>query len=120
MEAAAATPQLRVRNLGGMYRTVLLAPGVSEFGVKEIIAAALGLAVGSFSLVNEAGEWTVPHAALAGDWNAVPHIAPPATQRELFSLLSLPFFDNHSRVYRCHCLPVPAELSAAVSAGVKN
>ena len=76
--AGAAQRRLRVRDLAGVSHTVLLVPGASERGVEITIAAAVGLAVGTFGLVNDAGEWTIPHSALTGDWAAVPLRAPVA------------------------------------------
>lgn len=52
--------------------------------MREAIAVAVGLAVGTFGLMDEEGGSTVMDSTLTGDWNAVPLISPPgpATQGE--------------------------------------
>lgn len=74
----AAAPQLRVRDLGGAYHAVRLVPGASEISVKEAIAGAVGLAVGSYFLRNVCGT-TVMDSTLTGDWTAVLLPGPLAT-----------------------------------------
>ena len=78
---AAAPTLIRVRVHGGDYHTVELAPGMSELVVKEVVAGALRLAVGTFVLESDADRRSAGfHAGLTGDWTAVPLLAPPATR----------------------------------------
>ena len=78
---AAAPTLIRVRVRGGDYHTVELAPGMSSLDVKEVVAGALGLAVGTFVLQSDAdGRSAGFHTGLAGDWTTVPLLAPPATR----------------------------------------
>ena len=68
---AAATP-FRVRHgAGAAWLPVLLAPDATSADVKEAVAATVGLAVGTFAIQNAEGVKSVPHAALAGDWDVV-------------------------------------------------
>jgi hypothetical protein len=74
-----ATSQMRICDLGGAYHAVRLMPGASALDVKEAIATAVQLAVGTFGLRNAAGGTTVIESTLTGDWIVVPLPAPPAT-----------------------------------------
>lgn len=74
----AAAPSLRVRVPSRAYQAVRLVPGASALDVKEAIAGAVGLAVGSFFLKNDGGT-TVMDSTLTGDWTAVLLPGPPAT-----------------------------------------
>ena len=77
------SPQpLRVRVPGGEYTTVLLVPGVSTLDVKEAIAVAVGLPMGTFALKSDAGIATVCHAGLTGNWNVLTFVAPTAAPGE--------------------------------------
>lgn len=67
---AAAPPQLRVRDLGGVYHPVRLVRKASEIGVKEAIALAVGLPVGTFSQNSEGGRL---HTDRRLDRGAPPH-----------------------------------------------
>ena len=78
---AAAPTLIRVRIHGGDYHTVELAPGMSSLDVKEAVAGALRLAVGTFVLESDADRRSAGfHAGLTGDWTTVPLLAPPATR----------------------------------------
>ena len=48
--------------------------------MKEAVAGAVGLLVGTFILKTDDGVSTVFHAGLTGDWNAVAFLAPAAAQ----------------------------------------
>ena len=74
-------PPLRVRRAGGggAYTRVLLAPSAGEAAAERAVAGAVGLAPGSFFLRSSggaaeggAGVVAAAHAALVGDWDAVP------------------------------------------------
>ena len=81
---AAAPTLLRVRVPCGPYKIVELVPGLSSLDVKEAVAGALRLAVGTFILESdEDGRAAGFHAGLTGDWTAVLLPAPPATQGRL-------------------------------------
>jgi len=77
--AAPPVAPFRVRYGAGPFERVRLAPGMSEAGIKEAVALATGLAVGTFGLRDAEGVSGF-HAGLAGDWEAVllPGQAPPA------------------------------------------
>ena len=73
-------------SLAGLKMLYCLFPA-SELGVRNAVAGAVGLPVGSFILKTEDGVSTVFHAGLTGDWNAVALLAPavpPAAQGESF------------------------------------
>ena len=67
--AAPPVAPFRVRYGDGPFQLVRLAPGMSEAGVKEAVALATGLAVGTFGLRDAEGISGF-HAGLAGDWDA--------------------------------------------------
>ncbi len=71
LDRMAAPVTIRVRFDGGAYQRVRLAPGMSEGGVKEAVAGAVGLAVGTFFIRDADGVVEGFHAGLAGDYDAV-------------------------------------------------
>ena len=77
--AAPPVAPFRVHYGAGAFQRVRLAPGMSGSDVKEAVAGAVGLAVGSF-FIRDAEGVSGFHAGLAGDWEAVllPVPAPPA------------------------------------------
>jgi len=77
--AAPPVAPFRVRYGAGPFQLVRLAPGMTPADVKEAVAGAVGLAVGSFFIRDALGVSGF-HAGLAGDWDAVllPGQAPPA------------------------------------------
>ena len=76
---AAAPTLIRVRVHGGDYHTVELAPGMSSLDVKEAVAGALRLAVGTFVLESDDdGRSAGFHAGLTGNWTAILLLAPAA------------------------------------------
>ena len=69
---AAAPTLLNVRIPGGHYESVELVPELSPQDVKEIVAGAVGLPVGTFILKSDAdGRTTGFHAGLTGNWTTV-------------------------------------------------
>ena len=62
--------EFRVRSGSGPYTAVSILGG-SELGVKEAIAAATGLSVGSFSIKDKSGKVSVFRGDLVGDWDVV-------------------------------------------------
>ena len=78
----ADSPSFEVRLPGGEYKEVLLAPGASGLDVKEVVAGAVGLPMGTFFLKNDAGVSTVFHSGLTGRWTAVLFSAPAAGEMQ--------------------------------------
>ena len=76
--AAAGSPPFRVRYAGGDFMPIDLAPSMTEGGIKEAVAALLGLAVGTFGIKSVDGaRGSGFHAGLKGDWDVV--LLPVAT-----------------------------------------
>lgn len=69
---AAAPTLLRIRVTGGPYKLVELVPGLSSLDVKEAVALAVSLPVGSFGIKSDAdGRVATFHSGLTGNWTAV-------------------------------------------------
>jgi hypothetical protein len=67
----ADSPPFEVRLPDGEYQRVLLVPGTPASDVKEAVAGAVRLPVGTFTLKNEDGATTVFHDGLTGRWTVV-------------------------------------------------
>ena len=75
--AAPPVAPFRVRYGASPFQLVRLAPGMSAADVKEAVALATGLAVGTFGLRDAEGVSSF-HAGLVGDWDAVALASPAA------------------------------------------
>ena len=83
----AATPTLiRVRIPGGPYAIVEIAIEMSDLGVKQTVARAVGLPVDTFGLKSDTdGRIAGFHSRLTGDWTAIALLgAPVVTQGEFY------------------------------------
>ena len=71
----------RVRLGAGAFRRVLLPRGASPADIKEAVAGAVGLVVGTFFIRDAESSVTSPfHAGLVGDWDVVLLPAPMPAQ----------------------------------------
>ena len=70
----------RVRHGDGDYLPVNIRPGDSEQGIKQVVAATVGLPVETFVIQDQLGVKATFHGDLDGDWDVVllPVQAPPA------------------------------------------
>ena len=67
----AAPVPFRVRYGDGPFLPVLLPAGASEQGIEKVVAATVGLLVGTFVIENADGVKSPFHAGLEGDWDVV-------------------------------------------------
>ena len=69
MGVCASAPDFRVRYGAGAFKRVLLSRGASPADIKEAVAGAVGVAVGTFFVRSAASGAVAPlHAGLVGDW----------------------------------------------------
>ena len=69
--AAPASQPFRVRSGGGAFLPVRLVAQMSPDAVERLVALRIGLAVGTFGIVDAAGEASPFHAGLEGDHDVV-------------------------------------------------
>ena len=67
----ASPAPFRVRYGGGAYLPVLLGPDTSAQDVKEVVAATVNLAIGTFVIQNADRVKSAFHAGLTGNWDVV-------------------------------------------------